>query len=60
MSNIDWEVVGKVAIGVIMSFVTGYATAILSGTDQTKALASGAVSAGTYYLGNRQEKKEFT
>ena len=57
---IDWAVVGKVAMGVIASFVGGWATAILSDTDATKALASGAVAATTFYLGNRQEKKDFT
>ena len=57
---IDWAVVGKVAMGVVASFVGGWATAILSGTTGVKALASGAVSATTFYLGNRQEKKDFT
>ena len=57
---IDWAVVGKVAVGVVFAFVGGWATAILSGVTGVKALASGAVSATTYYLGNRQEKKEFT
>lgn len=56
---IDWNEVMKVAIGVVFAFAGGWATAILTGTDGTKALASGVVSATTYYLGNRQEKVTF-
>lgn len=56
---IDWMGVLKVVSGVLAAFGGGWATAILSGTTGTKSIASGIVSATTYYLGQRQEKVDF-
>ena len=56
---IDWIEVSKVAFGCIAAFGGGWATAILSGTEGSKSIAAGVVSATTYYLGNRQKPADF-
>ena len=57
---IDWAVVAKVGLATLMSGLVGYASAVLADADPVKAIASGIIAAGGYYLGNRQEKKDFT
>lgn len=55
MNCVDWASIGKVTLSILFSFGSGWATAILSDVSPEKALASGVVAAGTYWLGSRQQ-----
>lgn len=50
----DWATVFKVVASVVASFGSGWATAILSDVSPEKAVASGIVAAGAYWLGQVQ------
>jgi len=50
----DWATVLKVSLSVVASFGSGWATAVLSDVSLEKAVASGVVAAGAYWLGQQQ------
>jgi hypothetical protein len=50
----DWATVLKVFFSVVAAFSSGWATAVLSDVSPEKAIASGVVAAGAYWLGQQQ------
>lgn len=56
----DWMVILKFVGCAAASFGSGWATAILSDVDGTKALAAGIVTAAAYVLGNQQTSAKLT
>lgn len=49
-----WTTVLKITLSVVASFGSGWATAVLSDVSAEKAIASGVVAAGAYWLGQQQ------
>lgn len=51
----NWQDAVKATVSILVSFGMAWGTAILSDVEPIKALASGLVAAGTWWLGNQQK-----